>query len=57
MNADTNSRLKYFCNQRNIHLILKDNIKENHFGIKKLYLNRKGNNIFAKNLLNIIEGN
>ena len=57
MRADTNSRLKNFCNQKNIHLILNDNIKENHLGIKKLHLNRKGNSIFAKNLLNIIEGN
>ena len=57
MRAHTNSRLKNFCNQKNIHLILNDNIKENHLGIKKLHLNRKGNNIFAKNLLNIIEGN
>ena len=30
-------------------------LKEEHLGIKKLHLNRKG--IFAKNLLNIIEGN
>ena len=34
-----------------------DNIKEEHLGIQKLYLNRKGNSIFAKNLLNFIEGN
>ena len=57
MRADTNSRLKNFCNQKNIHLILKDNIKEEHLGIKKLHLNRKNNSIFAKNLLNVIEGN
>ena len=52
MGADTNSRLKHFCNQKNIHLILNANIKEEHLGIKKLHLNRKGNSIFAKNLLN-----
>ena len=32
-------------------------MKENHLGIKKLHLNRKGNTLFAKNLLNFIEGN
>ena len=52
MRADTNSRLKNFSNQKNIHLILNDNIKENHLDIKKLHLNRKSNSIFAKNLLN-----
>ena len=55
--ADTNSRLKNFCRQKNINLISNDNIKEEHLGIKKLHLNRKGNSIFAKNLLNFIEGN
>ena len=55
--ADTNSRLKNFCRRKNINLISNDNIKEEHLGIKKLHLNRKGNSIFAKNLLNFIEGN
>ena len=40
MRADTNSPLKNFCNQKNIHLILNKNIKENHLGIKKLHLKR-----------------
>ena len=52
MRADTNSQLKNFCNQRNIHLILNANINKEHLDIKKLHLNRKGNSIFAKNLLN-----
>ena len=55
--AYTNSRLKYFCRQKNINLIPNDNIKEEHLGVKKLHLNRKGNSVFAKNLLNFIEGN
>ena len=55
--ADTNSRLKNFCRQKNINLIPNNNIKEEHLGVKKLHLNRKGNSIFAKNLLNFIEGN
>ena len=55
--ADTNSRLKNFCRQKNIYLIPNDNIKEEHLGVKKLHLNRKGNSVFAKNLLNFIEGN
>ena len=55
--ADTNSWLKHFWWQKNINLISNDNIKEEHLGIKILHLNRKGNSIFAKNLLNFIEGN
>ena len=51
--ADTNSRLKNFCKQKNIKLLSNDNIKE-HLGIKKIHLNRKG--IFAKNLLQFIDG-
>ena len=49
--------IKYFCRQKNIKLISNDNIKEEHLGIKKLHLNTKGTGIFAKNLLNFIEGN
>ena len=52
--ADTNSQLKKFCRQKSIKLS-NDNIKEEHLGIKKLYLNRIGNSVFAKNLLNFIE--
>ena len=57
MRTDTNSRLKSFYKQKNIKLILNDNLKEEHLGIKKLRLNRKGNTVFARNLLNFIEGN
>ena len=57
MRADTNSRLKNFCNQKNINLMLNDKIKEEHLGIKELHLNRKGNSVFAKYLLNFTEGN
>ena len=55
--ANTSSRLKNYCKQKNIALIDNDNLKENHLGIKKLHLNRKGNTLFAKNLLNFIEIN
>ena len=34
-----------------------DNIKESYPGIKKLHLNRRGNSLFAKNLLNFTESN
>ena len=54
--ADTNSRLKNFCEQKNIGLIDNENLKENQLGLKKLHLNRKGNTLFAKNSLNFIEG-
>ena len=52
--AGTNSQLKNFCRLKKINLIFNDNIKEEHLGIKKLHLNRKGYSIFAKNLLNAI---
>ena len=48
--ADTNSRLKNFSQQNNVTLLSNDNIKE-HLGIKKRHFNRKGNSIFARNLL------
>ena len=53
----TNSRLKNFCNQKNISLIDNGNIKEEHMGVKKLHLNKRGNSLFAKNLLGFIEQN
>ena len=49
--------MKNFCRQKDINWISNDNIKEEYLGIKKRHLNRKGNGIFAKNLLNFIEGN
>ena len=55
--TNASSRLKNLCQQRNITLISNDNIKAERLGIKNLHLNRKGNSIFAKNLLNFIEGN
>ena len=36
-------------------MLSNDNIKEEHLGIKKLHLNRKGNSIFVKNLLQFTE--
>ena len=38
---DTNSRLKSYCNQKNIDFIQNSNIMEEHLGIKKLHLNKK----------------
>ena len=54
---DTNARFKNFCSQKNIPLIDNGNIKEEHLGVKKLHLNRRGNSLFAKNLLGFIEQN
>ena len=50
-----NTRLKKFCMQKNIKLLSNDNIKEEHLGIKKLHLNRKGNSIFAKICYDLLE--
>ena len=38
-------------------LIVNNNLKENHLAKKKLHLNRKGDSIYAKNLIDFIEGN
>ena len=54
--TDTNSRLKNFCKQKNIKLLSNDNIQKEHLRTKKLHLKRKGNNTFAKNLLQFIKG-
>ena len=54
---DTNARLTNFCNQKNIPLIDNGNVKEEHLGVKKLYLNTRGNCLFAKNLFGFIEQN
>ena len=48
---DTNARLKNFCNQKNIDYIDYINFKEDHLGIKKLHLDKRGNSVFAQNLL------
>ena len=55
--VDTDARLKNFCKQKNLDLIVNNNLKENHLAQKKLRLNRKGDSIFAKNLIDFIEGN
>ena len=51
-----NPRLKNYYSHKNVSLVNNENLKENHLGIKKLHLNRKGNTLFAKNLLNFKEG-
>ena len=48
---DTNSRLKNYCSQENIDFIQNSNIMEEHLGIKKLHLNKKGNSFLANNFL------
>ena len=48
---DVNSRLKNYCSQTNIEYIENNNIKEEHLRKKKLNLNKRGNTIFANNLL------
>ena len=48
---DTNNRLKNYCAQTNIDYIDNNNNKEEHFGNKKLHLNKRGNTVFANNLL------
>ena len=40
--------LKIFVRKKNIGLIHNENLKENHLGIKKLHLNKKGNTLFCE---------
>ena len=49
--TETNQRLKNYCRQKDINYIGNANIIEDCLGAKKLYLNRKGNSCFVKNLL------
>ena len=49
--AETNQRLKNYCRQKDVTYIENASINEDCLGVKKLHLNRKGNNCFAKNLL------
>ena len=51
---DTNARLKNFCMQKGISFIGNSGIKEFHLGKRKPDLNKKGNSVFAKNLLHHI---
>ena len=48
---DINSRLRNYCSQKNIDFIDNTNIKEEHLGSKKLHLNKRGNSVFANNIL------
>ena len=41
---------------KNLSLINNGNLKEDHMSINKLHLNRDGNSVLTKNLLNFIEG-
>ena len=48
---DTNSQLKNYCSHKNIDFIQNNNIMEEHLGIKKLHLNKKGNSLLGNNFL------
>ena len=48
---DVSNRIKNCCTKTNLDYIENNNIKEEHLGNKKLHLNKKGNTVFANNLL------
>ena len=48
---EVNSHLKNYCRQKNIDFIDNNNIKEEHLGVKKLHLNKRGNSVLASNIL------
>ena len=48
---EVNSHLKNYCSQKNIDFIDNSNIKEEHLGVKKLHLNKRGNSVLASNIL------
>ena len=47
---EVNSHLKNYCSQKNIDFIDNNNIKEEHLGLKKLHLNKRGNTVLASNI-------
>ena len=48
---DVNNRLKNYCTLKNLYYIENNDIKEEHLGNKMLHMNKKGNTVFANNLL------
>ena len=48
---DVNNRLKNYCTLKNLYYIENSDIKEEHLGNKMLHMNKKGNTVFANNLL------
>ena len=50
---DTNGRLKKLCQQKGIAFIEHDNLDEQHLGMKKLFLYKKGSSAFADNVLKL----
>ena len=44
--SDTNIRLRKIGSQKNFVLTDNSNIKEEHVGVNKLYLNRRGNSLY-----------
>ena len=50
---DTSSQLKNYCSQKNTDFIQNSNMEE-HLGIKKLNLNKKGNSLLALVILSQI---
>ena len=53
--VETNARLKYYCSQKTLDYIENTNMKEKHLGIKKLYLNKRGNSLLATNFLRYMQ--
>ena len=48
---EVNSHLKNYCSQKSIDFVDNNNIKEEHLGVKKLHLNKRGNSVLASNIL------
>ena len=49
-----NTSLKAFCESNGIEMINNENMDKSNLGQRKLHLNRKGNGILAKNIINCI---
>ena len=52
---DVSNRLNNYCTHTNLDYIENKNIKEEHLGTKKLLLHKKGNTVFANNLLKYLQ--
>ena len=53
--VETNARLKNYCSQKKLDYIENTNIKEEHLGVKKLHLNKRGNSLFVTNFFRYLQ--
>ena len=53
--ASISNQLESYCNSKNFLFVNNDNMKSSCLAKDKLHLNKTGNSIFAKNIINVLE--